>query len=146
MKEILLVCTGNTCRSPMAEFIFNTIAEKEGLDVRAVSAGVSVPMPMPASHGACAAAERRGGDLSRHVSRQVNEDMLRRCSAVYCMTGAHARLLINRFPEFEDKVFLFSQRDISDPFGGDDHDYERAACEIEAAVENLVRRMRKESK
>ena len=143
MKEILFVCTGNTCRSPMAEHIFNAMAEREALDVRAISAGVSAFMPMPASHGACAAIERRGGDLSRHVSRQVNEDMLRRCSAVYCMTGAHARMLISRFPDFENKVFLFSESDIPDPFGGDDCEYERTAAEIEAAAERLIQSMRK---
>lgn len=141
MKKVLFVCTGNTCRSPMAEYIFNMKARNARLDWKAESAGVSVFMPMSASHNAVIAIEKRGGDMSNHVSKSVTEEMMKSSEAILCMTSAHAKLLLERFPNYSDKIGLLAREDISDPFGGNEDDYERTAQEIEAAVDILLKQI-----
>ena len=127
----------------MAEAIFNQKARRAQLDYIAESAGVSVWGAEPASRYACEAVSRRGGNLTNHLSRPVTEDMLRRCECALCMTAGHARMLISRFPQFEDKIALLARNDIHDPFGGDAEEYERTAQEIEEAADALIERIKK---
>ena len=138
MERILFVCSGNTCRSPMAEGIFNKKAPEHRLDAIAFSAGVSAFPGMPVTEHAVEAAREKGADISAHTARQVNEELLKSCSVALCMTAGHAMALRAAFPDYADKIRLLSRRDISDPFGGTLADYERAADEIEEAIDALI--------
>lgn len=138
MNKIAFVCTGNTCRSPMAAGLFNQAAAQAGKGTRAISCGLAAGLEMPASPQAIEAAGAYGADISGHRSQPASVELLSGCDRIYGMTGAHVRALQAAFPQLADRVEALSGRDIQDPFGGDQGDYDRAAEEIWRAVSVLV--------
>ncbi len=138
---ILFVCTGNTCRSPMAEALFNALFAKDGR--RATSAGLYAT-GAPISHNAARALRNRGieptpdNDYTAHISRTVTEEMVREADLVVGMTGNHAMELMFRFPQYASKIFTMPE-DISDPYGGDLGVYEVCLGEIEEAIGKIIK-------
>ncbi len=128
MNQVLFICSGNTCRSPMAEGIFNVLAKD--LNLLAVSAGTNALTGMPATELAQKAAARYGADLSGHFARQVTEEMCAEADVIYCMTERHRQHLYKLFPNLRTQVYIFWP-EISDPYGGDEADYAAAAQGIE---------------
>ncbi|MDP4133926.1 MAG: low molecular weight protein arginine phosphatase [Bacillota bacterium] len=130
---ILFVCTGNTCRSPMAECIYKAITGKE-----AQSAGIAANPGMAASPNAVAVMKEKGYDLG-HISRQVNNDMLDEADTVITLTVNHANLLKKAAPEFSEKIISLyewagKKGDVLDPYGGDINIYRACAEEIEELI------------
>ena len=131
----LFVCTGNTCRSPMAAALFNAFWARRG---HAVSAGIAASCS-PISENARLALEARGvkaspgNDYPAHVSRQVSEGTIRSAARVYAISRGHQAALIAAFPEYAEKIFALP-RDVSDPFGGDLETYKSCLSDIEAAL------------
>lgn len=137
MKTVLFVCTGNTCRSPMAACLFNSFCERQGDHrFRAISAGVQAFPGDPASEGALRAMKRRGLSLWWHRAQPVSSQLLESVDLIVCMSPSHAEALRRRFPLFEERIRTFSQP-ISDPFGGDDAVYEQTACTLETEIAAL---------
>ena len=97
-KKIVFICSGNTCRSPMAEAIFNALSKNP--DVTAVSCGLYAAPSLPATSGAQNAVKKYGADLSGHLSRPATEELLKDASAIYCMTSAHAEAVKAAHPGF----------------------------------------------
>lgn len=130
MKTILFICTGNTCRSPMAECMFNALCQKEGrTDLRAVSAGMNAFANAPASEGARRAMRRRGLSLAEHRSQPLTERLLRDVSLVVGMTQGHVDAAMRMYPNVNIPMRVFNSP-IADPYGGSDEAYEHAAREI----------------
>ena len=129
----LFVCTGNTCRSPMAAALFNALYPSLGV---AVSAGFSSG-GSSISRNAVAALEARGissvgrNDYKSHVSRRVTEAMVAGAKLVIGISSWHAMALISGFPQYAEKIV--SLGDISDPYGGDEEVYRACLADIEAA-------------
>lgn len=136
-KKIVFICSGNTCRSPIAEAIFNALAKN--LDAAAVSCGLYAALPQPASPGARKTVKKYGADLSGHMSRPVTEDLLKDACAIYCMTSAHAETVRSFFPAISDIVYMLDDVDISDPFGGSDEKYERTAEQIYKCIVRILK-------
>ena len=129
--RILFVCSGNTCRSPMAA----AICRARHPDWAVSSAGTWVGIAAPASAYASEAAKAYGGDLGGHMSRQVTAAMLEEADAIVPMTSGHMRFIVQNFPGCEPKVRFISE--ISDPFGGDYEEYARCAKQISKLVDAL---------
>lgn len=139
MKTILFVCTGNTCRSPMAECMMNALLERRGIsNVQALSAGLCAETGAPASVGARRAMQKRGLSLDMHRSQPVTGMLLSSASLIVCMSQSHLLALRARFPSLQTPMRAFGDPPVSDPFGGDDAAYERAACDIERQLPILL--------
>ena len=127
---ILFVCTGNTCRSPLAA----ALARKTGWD--AESAGLYAVPGAPATPPARRAALRHGADLSAHRARPLTDALAARAEKILVMTPDHAAALRARFPQCAGKISVLSPA-IPDPYGGDDGDYERCVQGLLLAFDNL---------
>lgn len=141
MDHIIFICTGNTCRSPMAEGLFRAHGGEQETGLAATSAGLFTQDGLPASDNAVTAAKELGADISAHRSRMLTHDMAQSARYLVCMTGAHYDRVCELFPDCADKVFTLTQRDVSDPFGGDLETYRRAAAEIDEGVRSIIGRL-----
>ena len=140
MKTILFVCTGNTCRSPLAECMFNALIQQRGLEKewRAISAGTYAMSGAPASEGSLRAAARRGLSLAAHKSQAVTRALLESADLVIGMAQSHIMQLRMMYPDCQTPMRAFDDPPISDPYGGTDADYERAACDIQRQLPALL--------
>lgn len=140
MISIVFVCSGNTCRSPMAAAIARARwADLDG-SVAVFSAGTSTAGGQPASNHAAFVVADRGGSLTGHVSAAVDDAMVQRADLVLTMTHAQREKLLRRWPELAPRVMTLgaaageAQSEIADPFGGSLADYEAAYHEIERLI------------
>lgn len=141
MGDIIFICTGNTCRSPMAEGLFRAHDGERQTGLSASSAGLFTADGMPASANAIAAARELNADITGHRSRSLTADMVRNAKYLVCMTGAHYDTLREKFPEAKEKIFTLLPEDVSDPFGASLEVYRFAAAQIDKGVQSIIERL-----
>lgn len=145
--KILFVCSGNTCRSPVAEIVFREEALKAGLcSVEAASAGIlswgGDPISEYSSRVLAAAGYSDGEEFR---STEIDFETLNQWDYVVTMSKSHVTALLLRRPDLKDKIRLLAQsgeKDIADPFGGYMEDYERAFQEIKEGVLILIEELK----
>ena len=138
MKKVLFVCSGNTCRSPMAQAVFNHLAQKRGIvDVVAFSAGLYTQDGLPYAAHSIEVLQDNGIALSG-TSRQITDEMLAECDLVFGLTYSLSTALVSAFPDRSDKIYRFPL-EVPDPFGGDIMLYRRSLVKITEGVERILR-------
>ena len=132
MRKVLFVCTGNTCRSPMAAAVANHMFKNRAMPFAAASCGVFAHVGAAASAHALAVMAGHGLDISGHAAGVVDEDEVAAACVIITMTQSHKNRLLSLFPHFADKVHTM---DIDDPFGGPLALYEDCAAQIKKYIE-----------
>lgn len=132
MIDVLFVCSGNTCRSPMAACLFNAMCRERGLPYRAESAGVHASQGEPASDGAFYAMKERGLSLHQHVAQPYTLMVAREARLIVAMSEAHAQLARSRTPLANIIAF---DPPVRDPYGSSLTVYRATADELAQKME-----------
>jgi RpiB/LacA/LacB family sugar-phosphate isomerase len=146
MKTILIVCTGNVCRSPMAEALLQHMT-RDKADLRVMSAGLGALDGMPASDYAVEAVSEKGLDLTRFRSAMLRAEMVQRADFIFTMTRQQQETLQTLYPQAAEKTFILREfedvapglsKDIQDPIGMPLAAYRRTRDQIEKALDKVI--------
>lgn len=147
MKTFLFICTGNICRSPMAEALFRHATHGRS-DYRAISAGLGAIDGQPPSVYSVQAMKEIGVDISRQRSHMLTAQMVKEADYILGMTHSHVDTVALLYPHAAEKTFLMREfddtldtfeKDISDPIGGSYQVYVECRDQIEQGIASLVR-------
>src|ERR1017187_1969897 len=147
MKTILFICTGNVCRSPMAEGIFRQAVHGRG-DYQVLSAGLGAGEGQPPSDYAVQAVKELGIDISGLRSQMVTADLVEQADYIFGMTHSHIDTVMALYPQAAEKTFLVREfdetldsfeKDISDPIGGSYEVYLNCRDQLEQGIFSLLR-------
>lgn len=144
LKLAVIVCTGNVCRSPIAEYMLRQrIGVESGWEIS--SAGVAAIKGSPASEMAIRVMKERGIDISAHRSRPFDAEIASKAAVIFVMTRDQQKEIVSRYPSTAEKVFLLKSfhpslkgDDIIDPIGFDIERYREVCNEIYACLSGVV--------
>jgi glycine hydroxymethyltransferase len=149
MKTILFLCTGNVCRSPMAEGLFRHVVQGRG-EFRIVSAGIGAMNGEPPTHHSVQAMREIGIDISHQRSRSLTAELVKSADLILGMTHSHTDTVALLYPWAAEKTFLLREfddtleafeKDISDPIGSPYHVYVECRDQIEQGIVTLLKFM-----
>jgi len=142
MKKIMFICTGNTCRSPMAEGFATHLINKYNMKYEICSRGLFVKEEMPANICAINALTKYNIDLKNHRSKNFNVKEVTENTIILTMTNGHKEYMLQNYPQLKSKVFTLKEYagtkgDIYDPFGFEQDIYNKCAKEIYELINKI---------
>ncbi|HZK25038.1 MAG TPA: low molecular weight protein arginine phosphatase [Oscillospiraceae bacterium] len=146
-KLLLFVCTGNTCRSPLAQVMAAAqLAQADLSDWRVASAGLAALKGMSASKHALTVANALQLDLSVHQSQPFTAALAAQADLILVMTDTHQESILQQQPQLKGKVstireFSGSTGNVQDPFGGTAAEYLATAQELESLLQTIVKKL-----
>jgi len=163
-KTILFVCTGNTCRSAMAEGIFKKMLKKRTEEDRRfniISVGISALQGMSPTPEAIKVMTEQGIDISRHIATQVQEDLVKKADLILVMSNTHKDHIKTKFTFAQDKIYLIKEfaqiskfksiqkinenYEIVDPLGRPIEFYRIVAKELKENLEKILDKILEEN-
>ena len=147
MKTILFICTGNICRSPMAEGLFRQVVAGRG-EYRVLSAGLGAVDGQPPSAHSVTAMKELGVDISRQRSRMLTAELVQQADYIFGMTHSHVDTVQLLYPGAAEKTFLLREfddtlepfeKDICDPIGGSYEIYRSCRDQIEQGIASIMK-------
>ena len=143
-KTILFICTGNTCRSPMAAALFTSLCPDQ--DLKVLSAGLAAQAGQEATRGAVAAMQDYGIDLSGHSAQLLSRELLEQAWLVLTMTNQQKQFLQQAEPQLAEKILTLAEAagqadvDVADPYGQDVPVYRETARTIHSLLLEFIGR------
>jgi protein-tyrosine phosphatase len=147
MTHILVICTANICRSPVAEGLLRDRLSKRGLEDWTVgSAGTWAQETRGASANSVKVMSEYGLDIQDHVARMVEEQHLSEADLVLCMESGHVEALRAEFPDQAFKIYMISEMvglsySVHDPFGEPLSSYQRMGADLARLIDNGMDRI-----
>jgi protein-tyrosine-phosphatase len=148
MSVILMICTGNLCRSPMAEGLLRQRLSEKTIDTRhrVLSAGVWAVDDHPASANAIAVMAEQGIDITDHVAHTITANDVAEADLILVMTREHGQVIRNTWPQYGWKVHRLSEmigkrRDVRDPYGGSIGEYRTCADTLAEYIDGGLQRI-----
>lgn len=146
--KVLLVCSGNTCRSPMAAAILRKLAQEKAIELEVDSCGLDATVDAPATNQAMQVMAERGFDLSNHRAKAFDESLAEQADIILTMTSSHREQIIQRWPTLASKTYTLSEyaqgtyEEVKDPYMGTVEEYRATADQLqrllELALENIA--------
>ena len=148
MNKIIFVCTGNTCRSPMAEMIMKDFLKTAEIDhIEVSSRGLSVFTPSPVSLHVQTLLSVQNMDTSSHRSCLLSEDDITKDTLILTMTSSHKEHIHGYFPQLASQTYTLSEyttgyhTDIQDPYGGSLDIYQTCYHQLEYFLKKLIKNL-----
>lgn len=144
--KILFVCTGNTCRSPMAEAIFNKFNDID--NTSAISAGVAaIHNSIISKNASKVIKDNLELEVTDRIAVQLDEKLLNEADLILTMTRSAKNYILNSFSEVEQKIFTLKEYvggvgDVLDPYGGDTEIYSQTFNELNKLINLLLEKIK----
>jgi len=148
LRSVLFICTANVTRSPAAAAFFKKTTEQAGEKWETASAGVRTDPGMPPNPIVAFILEQRGMKISKHRSRPVTVELLKRHRWIIVMEKAHRRKLMELAPELQNRIFLMREllapeaarnEDLADPTTGGEEDYRKLLDTLNLEIPSVFR-------
>ena len=146
--KIMFICTGNICRSAMADGMMKKLVKENNIDVEICSCGVYAETGDYATYNAVEAAKEYGVDISSHRATNIRDSKIKEMDLILCATISHKQSVLYLYPELKGKVFTMKEyakiykegqdMDIKDPWGYDEFVYRKCASEINECLEKTI--------
>lgn len=148
-QSVLFICTGNICRSTLAEYMFRKMLADAGLGhVRVFSAGVAAYPDTPSPAEALKTLKARGLDGASHKAQLISGELIDQADLILTMEAGHQMAVVRKFPRAVGKTYVLKSfagaegpRDVPDPMGEDLGVFEVCAVDIEGALKKLLEKV-----